>query len=169
MSRPINGDNNGNTKMLYNYRHKLDPLVMLKPLNAGKLFKDTDHCKDISVTHIHDINIHSLSHYWKHPVVHQTIMDRILPGKISYSEAMEAESKFVHTVIDPETLPEGLQDEAKVLQEIMLINEMIKAERAKGGSLLKGIIKAIYLTSKGYLQTSLGPIQVETNNGEENS
>ncbi|MBF0195167.1 MAG: hypothetical protein HQL71_11465 [Magnetococcales bacterium] len=153
MVRPANTQQPlGYTQVFCNYKHKLDPFTLLKPLNAGELFNEKELCNDIAISHIHDANVHAFSHYFKHPSVHQSIVNNLLPATVSYIERMSAKAAFKHTNIVQTINSVGLTDEAKVLQELTLINEMIESEIAEGSSLLKVLLSAIYLYEKGNLK-----------------
>lgn len=73
--RPPIGNIDGNCNAYLNINHKLDPIGMVRPFDMSKWPKarQLDLAINIRPKHIHEENIHSLSHYLLDPEVHGSI------------------------------------------------------------------------------------------------
>ncbi len=63
----------------YNFDHKFDPISKVKRFQIPTQWKSFEGAIDIkNLDHFHAKNIHSLSHYLKHPQVHLHILTRLV-------------------------------------------------------------------------------------------
>lgn len=76
------------TRMFYNLRHELDPVGKLKRFVIPAEW-DPDAAVDIELKHLHQENVHALTHYLSHPAVHGRIFARMIGKERGFSGACQ--------------------------------------------------------------------------------
>lgn len=100
--RPRNsggGPSSNACNRFYNVDHVLDPIGKVRrfraaeawPLAAGE--HRTTAFDIFRVSHIHDVNVHGLDHYLKHPRVHAPILRSLARGRFSWDDFLQANAR----------------------------------------------------------------------------
>jgi hypothetical protein len=90
------GQNGRGCRKFLNFRHVLDPFTIPKMFRPDNWPDSTAVAKGlyryIEVNHVHDINVHDLTHYLKHPDVHIPLFRSLAGFKSAVTKAQEEEA-----------------------------------------------------------------------------
>jgi hypothetical protein len=74
------------TRFFYNVNHALDPVGRLKPFRIPSDWPKS-RARNIELRHLHQENVHGLSHYLANPAVHGRLFSTILGEERGFSQA----------------------------------------------------------------------------------
>jgi len=81
----------------FNVDHVLDPVSKVRRFRAEEVWPHSasrKNAKDIfNIRHVHDVNVHALDHYLKHPLVHREIFSTFAPHRFSFEDFMWAKER----------------------------------------------------------------------------
>jgi hypothetical protein len=74
------------TRFFYNVNHTLDPVGKVKPFQIPSDWNKS-RARNVSVSHLHQENIHALSHYLANPAVHGRLFGALLGEEKGFTQA----------------------------------------------------------------------------------
>lgn len=74
------------TRSFYNVNHALDPVGRVQPFQIPSHWNKS-RARNITVTHLHQENIHALSHYLANPAVHGRLFSAVLGEERGFTQA----------------------------------------------------------------------------------
>ncbi|MEA3411541.1 MAG: hypothetical protein U9R74_08375 [Pseudomonadota bacterium] len=95
-SKPESSPKNACSRF-FNVDHVLDPVSKIRRFRAEEVWPHSasrKNAKDLfNIKHVHDVNVHSLSHYLTHPLVHREIFSTFAPHRFSFDDFMWAKER----------------------------------------------------------------------------